>query len=193
MATVSLENIFEAIQQQHQRFDRLDRIIEPMVSRLDNIEQNQENLRASVEGHIKDIRADIERKLSDIGYMQQDAGTAFANRARPSPPSQSTSCETSSNVSAPRWNQPDYRAQRGIRDFDESVLWADTQNAARVRFEDFKKVLLKLVEGANVPIERVQTTGGVLVKNAKLRFVGNQGTAIASAKQIYEYMRNDGQ
>ena len=44
-----------------------------------------------------------------------------------------------------------------------------------------------------MPIERVQITRGVLVKSAKLRFVGNQGTAIASAKQIYEYMRNGGQ
>ena len=80
-----------------------------------------------------------------------------------------------------------------MREFDESVLWAGMQMGKRVRFEGFKKkVRLQLGSDANVPVERVQITGGLLAKAAKIRFVGSQGIANASAKQVFEYLRNDG-
>ena len=66
------------------------------------------------------------------------------------------------------------------------------QLGKRVRFDDLKKVLQQLVKDAHAPLERVQITGGVLAKTAQMRFVGNQATAIASAKQVFEYVRNDG-
>ena len=49
-----------------------------------------------------------------------------------------------------------------------------------------------MVADAIAPLERVQITGGVLVNTAKMRFLGSQGIAIASATQVLEHMRNDG-
>ena len=80
MATVTMESILAAIMQQNDRFDKVEKVFEPIIGRMDKLEQAQAFLQHAVEHKFETYEetsarrlAEVEARINDIACSQSDA------------------------------------------------------------------------------------------------------------------------
>ena len=80
MATVTMESILAAIIQPNDRFDKVEKVFEPIIGRMDKLEQAQAFMQHAVEQTFETYEeatarrlAEVEARINDIACSQSDA------------------------------------------------------------------------------------------------------------------------
>jgi hypothetical protein len=81
---------------------------------------------------------------------------------------------------------------RNDKDYDEALLLLDTHLGARILLSDLLVALDRFLSEANLARADWSCTGAAFGKAFKLRFTGSPTTALARAKQVQAFLRNDG-
>ena len=154
MATVTMESILAAIMQQNDRFDKVEKVFEPIIGRMGKLEQAHAFLQHAVEQTFETYEetsarrlAEVEARINDIACSQSDASQCGSAKRARSEPCASDARSSLSATSSP----PSARAADGnIVKIGTSKLHISTHGQARIAREALKPAIAAVAEDADL-------------------------------------------
>ena len=182
MATVTMENLMAAIMQQNSRFDKIEKVFEPIANRLDKMEQTQILFQQVVEQKFDKQEETNMRKMAEIearinglagieaGSTNEPQGQGSATKRSRSTPTFGSSegfggrpaASTSSSASTPSSLQ-NKRMPKG------RVIFT-TENHAMVKKEDIVALAERIATDADLDSIPRRIVGGKLAKTFSINF-----------------------